>query len=157
MLQLTGQADIETNKHKNMQLEPTRFFDKNKVEIKAGNLIKISHIYENRQFRDREEFWRMEDGSIRSRYNEGDVIGSSVEWVAFRVQWFGACMCGIREDYSTIGKYTNMRELPIQESCIKLNAHFKSELFEVLQELSGFDNKFDNSVSLVATHGSGGY
>jgi hypothetical protein len=136
-----------------MQLEPTKFIDKNGVEIKAGNLIKISHMYENRQFRDRKEFWHMEDGSIRSKYNEGDVIGSSLEWVTFRVQWFGACMRGVREDYSTFGKYTNMRELPIQECCIDLDGHFESELFEVLQESSGFDSGFDNSVSLVKTLG----
>ena len=136
-----------------MQLEPTKFIDKNGVEIKAGDLIKIEHVYENRQFRDREKFIRMDDGHTVSHYDEGDTIANSLEWVTFRVQWWGACMVATRENYSSFGKRTNLKELPIQERVIHLNTHFKPELFEVLQETS----HVDNSVSLVTTQEGRGY
>lgn len=153
LLQLTGPADIETKEPQSMQLEPTKFIGKNGVEIKAGDLIKIEHIYKNCEFRDREKFTRMEDSHIAIHYDEGNVIRTSLEWVTFRVQWLGACMVAIRENYSSFGKCTNLRELPIQERVINFNAHFKPELFEVLQET----NHVDNSQTFVTTHGSGGY
>jgi hypothetical protein len=117
-----------------LQLEPTQFFDKNGVKIKAGDLIKISHMFKNRQFRDREKFTRMEDGRITAHYDEGDVVSESLEWVAFRVQWWGSCLVGEREDYSSKGRYTNLRELPISCVVINLDSHFKSESFEVVNE-----------------------
>lgn len=117
-----------------LQLEPTQFIDKHGVPIKAGDLIKISHIYKNRQFRDREKFTRIWDGTIVSEYDEGDVISESLEWVTFRVQWRGSQLVGVREDYSSNGKYTNLRELPIRDCVIDLGSHFKSELFEVVTE-----------------------
>jgi hypothetical protein len=117
-----------------LQLEPTQFLDKNGVKIKAGDLIKISHMFKNRQFRDREKFTRMEDGRIIAHYDEGDVVSESLEWVAFRVQWWGSCLKGEREDDSAKGKYTNLRELPISAAVIDLDSHFESELFEVVTE-----------------------
>lgn len=145
--------DTKTKETQNMQLEPTKFIDKNGVEIKGGDLLYIEHVYENRQFRDRETFIRMEDGHIVSHYDEGDVISKSLEWVTYRVEWWGACMVAERENYSSLGRYTNKRELPINERVIYLNACFEPELFEVLQETSDLYN----SVSLVTTQGGEGY
>lgn len=117
-----------------LQLEPTQFIDKHGVPIKAGDLIKASHIYKNRQFRDREKFTRIWNGTIVSEYDEGDIISESLEWVTFRVQWWGSQLKGKREDYSSNGKYTNLRELPIRDCVIDLDSHFRSELFEVVTE-----------------------
>jgi hypothetical protein len=76
----------------------------------------------------------MEDGRITAHYDEGDVVSESLEWVAFRVQWWGSCLVGEREDYSSKERCTNLRELPISCAVIRLDSHFEFRSFEVIAE-----------------------
>jgi hypothetical protein len=134
-----------------MQTEPKQFFDKNGNPIKAGDLIKLKSEVEIKKHPGREVVKRDWNESSYIALDEGETIGSSIEWVAFRVQWWGSCLVAKRESWS------NFQRKPISDAVIYLNTHFQSELFEVLQESSGSDNGLDNSVSFVTSPGSGGY